>query len=175
MNTGQMYYRIHQFFNGLFAYVNSKDLENVSEILSPAQMALFNSMSTADQAHSIRVFNSLLQQQEQNPELLSAALLHDVGKSRYTLRLWERALIVVMSKLFPLQTKKWDADSPIGWKRPFIIAEQHPIWGAEMVDNAGASQLVINLIRRHQDYDRGMSGNVEDKLLDKLQAVDNDS
>lgn len=151
----------------------------VRAILTPAQMSLFTSMQDSEQAHSLRLLHSLQQAGENDHDLLVAALLHDVGKSRYPLRLWERVVIVLTKAFFPQKVHQWGQGSVRGWQRPFVIAEQHAAWGAEMAAQVGASALSVALIRRHQDppgsLDRTARAPHEERLLVQLQTVDNQS
>jgi putative nucleotidyltransferase with HDIG domain len=139
-------------------------------------------MQPGEQAHSLHVFNQL-RSQRQNPagdlplDLLVAALLHDVGKTRYPLRLWERVWIVIAQSLFPGKAERlgWagelDQKTP-RWQRPLVVAAQHATWGAELADEAGISPLAVNLIRRHQNFLTSKAVTLEDKYLSILQAVD---
>lgn len=149
-------YRIRQFWLALTAAPAVHDLAVAAEVLSPAQMALFQQMQSSEQAHSLWIFHRLRQHLadqdlEGEHDLLVAALLHDIGKSRYPLRLWERIVIVLGKAFFPQQVHHWGLQSPGGWKQPFVVAAQHPAWGAEMAAQAGASPLAVALVRRHQD------------------------
>jgi hypothetical protein len=143
-------------------------------------MELFGHMQSSEQAHSLLVFNQLLAQREMQEDLLGAALLHDVGKSRFPLRIWERVLIVLGKALVPERAADWGQGEPRGWKRPFVVAEKHPDWGAEMASAAGASPLAVSIIQRHQDvFDpaqraHGGERSLEDQLLYKLQEIDNE-
>ena len=56
--------------------------------------------------------------------------------------------------------------------RPFVVAERHPDWGAEMAAQAGASALVVELIRRHQETPDPRPVNQADRLLQQLQVAD---
>jgi len=138
-------------------------------------MSLFNRMHDSEQAHSLRVYNQLLAQGEKDTDLLVAALLHDVGKSRHPLRLYERVVVVLAKALFPEQVKQWGQGDPGGWQRPFVIAEQHPAWGAEMAAQAGASPKAVALIYRHQEKLSGKADTHEDQLLLRLQLLDEES
>ena len=135
----------------MFAKPSPEDLQLVEEILSPPLMALFLRQSAGEQVHSISILRRIGEQGQAHEDLLLAALLHDVGKSRYPLSLWERALIVMVKSLFPERVKDWGSGELRGWNKPFIVAEQHAAWGAKMVEQTGASPLAVELIRRHQE------------------------
>ncbi len=131
-------------------------------------------MQPSEQAHSLKVFHSLVRYGEDNVDLLQAALLHDVGKSLYPLRLWDRAWIVLAKAVFPVHARRWGKGPASGWRRALVVAEQHPEWGARLAEEAGASPRVVTLIRRHQEPTSDvMSINDIDHLLHMLQAFDN--
>ena len=172
---------MRQFWLALNAVPDSQDLALAGEVLSPAQMALFQKMQASEQAHSLWIFRQLRQHLtgqdlEAQHDLLVAALLHDAGKSRHPLHLWERVVIVLGKALFPHQALLWGSQPPGGWKRPFAIAAQHPAWGAELAGQAGASPLSVALVRRHQDVlqENVLDGefSLEDRLLRLLQRFD---
>lgn len=172
-------YRIRQFFEALLASPSADDLERVQQTLNPGQAALFRQLQPSEQAHAVRVLRAVEAQCHQKgsrvpPDLQVAALLHDVGKARYPLWLWERVLIVLGKALFPEAVGRWGLSEPRGWKRPFVIAAQHPAWGAEMAARQGASPRAVALIRRHQDHIPHQNTE-EDRLLAILQAVDDEN
>lgn len=132
-------------------------------------------MQLGEQAHSIQIFQALREQGASHPDLLTAALLHDVGKILYPLNPWERALIVLFKKIFPKQVIAWGRGDPSGWRRPFVVSEQHPAWGASLVAEAGAPAQVIKLIARHQQktvHETKQAITLEDQLLSQLQVLD---
>jgi hypothetical protein len=106
-------------------------------------------MNPADQAHSLGVFESLMAAGLKDPDLLAAALLHDVGKSLARPRLWERVLIVLADRFFPEAKRRWGIGKASGWRRPFVIARQHPQWGSAIVEQAGGSSDLVKLIKHH--------------------------
>ena len=100
----RLIYRVRQF---LLAHVGAPDPQGMSRVekaLSPALFDLFSRMLPFEQAHALRVFDRLSEQGVTHPDLLTAALLHDVGKVRYPLKPWERAVGVLVKKI--------DLDSP---------------------------------------------------------------
>ena len=145
----------------------------VSAQLTPAEMTLFQHFSNSDQWHSYRVMKTLQAANHIHPDLLTAALLHDVGKTRAPLSVWERSWVVLGQVIWPKKTAVWGQDAPLGWKRPFVVKAQHPAWGADMAAAAGSSELAIGLIRRHQDNVPETAVSEMDHLLRHLQWADN--
>src|SRR5512144_2622625 len=110
MSSPRPLYRLRQFSAALFAKPAPEDLRQVEKFLSPQELALFARLQASEQAHSIEVFKSLQSgngTHAQEPDLLVAALLHDVGKCRYPLHLWERVWIVLAQALFPSRIEHW--------------------------------------------------------------------
>lgn len=171
-------YRARQFWKAVAATSDLEGLSEAREVLSPQLMALFLRLQASEQAHSLEVFRRLRQHNVVHPDLLVAALLHDVGKSCYALHLWERVLIVLAKTLVPHKVKDWGQAEARGWKRPFVIAEQHPDWGAALAAGAGASVRAVSLIRRHQERLEAAltgQGTCDDDLLFLLQQYDDES
>lgn len=174
-------YRARQFWLALTAAPAPEDLNLARQALSPSQMELFLKLQPNEQAHSLQIYRQLCDQKPVDDDLLVAALLHDVGKIQYPLRPWERAWIVIAKAILPAKAAEWGQAEPRGWKRPFVIAERHPAWGAEMAARAGTPPTVVSLIRRHQQPvdrpARDSSGAIarEDSLLLRLQLLDDES
>ncbi len=144
-------------------------------MLSVDLMDFFSTLQRSEQNHGLWIYHKLLEQGETNQDLLVAALLHDVGKDRYPIRLWQRVAIVLGRKLIPERAKHWGQGDPQGWKRPFVVAERHAAWGAEMVMRAGASDTTVKLIDRHHNSLKNPLNHPEDQLLCRLQFLDDRS
>lgn len=173
-------YRVGQFWKALFVRPTQEQMALARRVLSPASWELFLKMQPGEQAHSLEILEGLLAQGETDPDLLTAALLHDVGKIRYPLRVWERALVVIGKALFPEKVRQLGMAQPVGWKRAFVVAENHPAWGAEMAAEAGASPAAIEIIRCHQDkppapQSSAGSPSPSENLLYRLQILDDES
>ena len=160
-------YRLRQLWSNLTAGPLSDAAgREVGAALAPAERALFDRFSPADQWHSYRVLCDLRRAGYNDPELLTAALLHDVGKTRYPLSAGDRTAIVVGAVLFPGRVARWGQGAADSWRRPFVVRAQHPAWGAEMAAAAGSRPTVVELIRRHQDKPPA-----EDELAGLLRAL----
>ena len=133
---------------------------------------LFFGMSDPDQSHSVRVFQTLVDQGDDNEDLLRAALLHDVGKSLKPLRAWERSLVVIANLILPNQVLKWGQGEPHGWRKPFVVALQHPEWGAALAQQEGGSETLVTLIRYHQEHPLPSTSKDVQELLERLQTAD---
>ena len=170
-------YRFWQLWSAVQATPDAEDWQLVKQILTPDLAQLFAKLDRSEQAHAIRVCRQLIQEGETNPLLLSAALLHDIGKTRYRLRLWERVWIVIFGwfkKEFqvPLiltdeapQKAKW-------WKRPLLVGQYHPRWGASLLRQHGADERVIWLVEHHQEPFHDPSLDLENEWLNKLEHAD---
>ncbi|MBE2222556.1 MAG: HD domain-containing protein [Anaerolineae bacterium] len=176
----ELFYRVRQFKQAVASpALNETGLTEVQAILSDAEFDLFLRFDRGEQWHSYQVMRTLQEAGHTQPELLQAALLHDVGKTRSPLSVWDRSLIVVMKQVLPGKTAVWGQNPTHGWQRPFVVKAQHPEWGAEMAEAAGSRALVVDLIRRHQDdlsetavAETGVTAE-ENELLRLLQWADN--
>ena len=166
-------YRVRQFIQAAGAWIRPARVEEalLARHLSPLAVDLFRAMSNQDRQHALIVFRTLQQQGYDDPDLLAAALLHDVGKGVPPgggPRLWHRVAVVLLHALWPSLLERLGAEDQGGWRRPFYIQQHHAALGAELARQAGCSPVTIDLIRRHEDPpDQG-----DDPLLAALQAAD---
>lgn len=169
-----VFYRVYQFWQLLAVKeLSDKALSDVAAVLSKQELALFLKYLAGEQWHSYRVWQTLQKAGQTHPDLQVAALLHDVGKTRAPLTIWQRSLIVLVQKLLPGKLAAWGQGEVQGWQRPFVVKAQHPAWGAEMAAQAGSSPLAVSLIRSHQDALAETAVNETDHLLRWLQWADN--
>jgi hypothetical protein len=164
--------RLNQGLRALIAFVRPPDLAEAREVLGPRLTPLFRQMRLSEQNHCLRVMHTLRAQGCNHPDLLVAALLHDVGKTRYPLTLFGRTLPVLVKAVAPRLARRLSQGEPCGLRRPFVVVERHPQWGAEMLAEAGASPLAVTLTRRHQEHLSHPPQSEEDRLLLLLQAAD---
>ena len=169
-----MLYRVWQFWVAFTAQqLPANARQEIGEILQLAENQLFDRFSQSDQWHGYRVMCALREANYCDPALLTAALLHDIGKTCYPLTVWERSLAVVLALFMPQRVRCWGQGEARGWRRPFVVKVQHPAWGADMVAAVGGDPLTVALIRRHQDDLAESADSAEDKLLRLLQWADN--
>jgi len=165
-------YRLQQGLRALGAWLRPVDDEAAARHLSPPLYALYRQMRRSERLHSVRVLRDLLDAGHTQPDLLTAALLHDVGKTRHPFSLPEKVLVVLVKAFAPRLYACWGRAAPRGWRRPFAVSAQHPAWGAEMVARAGGSPLTVALIRHHADPAPAALPEETARLLAALQAAD---
>ncbi len=166
-----MRYRIKQGLRALVAFARPVDMETARCHLAPPLMSLFLQMRRSEQQHSLAVLRTLHAAGHVEPDLMAAALLHDVGKSRAPFHLWDRVLVVLVKAACPRCAARWGKGPPVGWRRPFAVAVQHAEWGAEMLRAAGAPARVVQLVARHDRF-RGAPTNETERLVAALRAAD---
>jgi putative nucleotidyltransferase with HDIG domain len=168
-------YRAWQFWRTIWGRPKAADLSLARRQLSAQLYALFEQMPPAEQAHALRVFTAVKAAGFEDQALLEAALLHDVGKSRCRLFPWERAWVVLGNVFFPQKMAEWGQGEPLGWRKAFVVAVQHAEWGAQMLEDAGAGELTVRLVREHQTASPAGFSVEEAALLAALKQADNEN
>ncbi len=171
----RLVYRSRQFWNTLLVPRKPIPNESLLRNLTPAQLILFRRMQPSEQVHAYQIFKHLEASGWTNPDLLAAALLHDVGKILYPLTIFDRVKVVLGKRLFRGTAQLWTEGTPHGLWRPFVVAEQHAGWGADLASRAGATSLTVELIRHHHDLQSSDLASRTESLLTALQAADNEN
>ena len=141
---------------GFVAPLSAEERLEVARWLPASALPLFNSMSAADQRHSLRVCQGLQARGCTDPDLLAAALLHDVGKAQGRVPFWTRPAIVLGKLCAPRLLSRLATYPRAGlsrWRRSLGYAWWHAEIGAEMAAKAGLSERAALYIRTHHQPD----------------------
>lgn len=164
-------YRIRQFVQATAAWRQPVEADEVERYLPSAAVALFRAMPAYDRRHALKVLHTLQAQGHTDPDLMAAALLHDVGKTvghRHPLRLGHRVMVVLLRAWAPGVLERISRDGAEGWREPFYVQRHHAALGAELARRAGCTPRTVSLIESHEAAPEKIS----DPLGRVLQAVD---
>jgi hypothetical protein len=166
-------YRVQQFVRAAGTWVRPTQIDDglVRRYLPPAAVELFRAMPAYDRRHALAVFHSLRAGGHAEPDLLAAALVHDVGKTLYvggSVRLWHRVTSVLLRRVSPALLERMGADRPGSWRQPFFVQQHHAAIGAELARQAGCNARTVELIEHHEQE----VGGEDDDLLSALRAAD---
>ncbi len=169
-------YRLMQGVRALTAFARPLDDAPARQCLTPAQMALFKRLNRSEQLHSLAVWRAVCAQADSTPRALAAAaLLHDVGKTRYPLQVWQKTIVVLVRQFARPWYARWAQGNPLNlWTRGFVVNAHHPSWGAQMVAEADeeVDALLVWLIAHHADPLEQHVGHPQVELLRRLKAAD---
>lgn len=124
---------------------------------------LFVLQTPRDVMHSVRTAQWLLARNERDTELLSAALLHDIGKGPQRTR--DRVAWVLAQEL-RISGVAVAEKSPIEIRRAMHRSREHSAIGADLLREAGAPEKVVRLTLLHHGEPGG------DAMLSLLQEAD---
>jgi len=168
-------YRVRQFIHAATARIGTSGIDEtlIADYLPPTAVDLFLAMPYYDQQHALNVLATLRRQGHDDPDLLAAALLHDVGKSVSQAgrpRLWHRVATVLGHAFWPDLLERLSQEDPEGgWRQPFYVQKHHAALGAQLAQKAGCSPVTVGLIRQHEEP----GSHADDPWLAALQAADN--
>ena len=171
----RLVYRSRQFRNALPGPRKRITSESLVAYLTPDQLMLFRRMQPSEQVHAYQIFKHLETAGQTDPDLLAAALLHDVGKILHPLSIFDRVMIVLGKRLFRGATQRWAAGTPYGLRRPFVVAARHAEWGADLASRAGATSRTVELIRHHHEARLPNPGSQAERLLAALHTADDEN
>ncbi len=166
-------YRIRQGLRALFAFSQPVDDNLAAEALTPELLHAFHTMRRSEQIHSLNVLRTLMAQGSIPDDLAVAALVHDVGKSRYPFPVWQKTLVVLVRAFVPGWFQRLSSGSETNrLQRPFVLSVHHPAWSADVVSAAGASERAVWLIAHHADAPDQWASHAHADLLQRLRTAD---
>lgn len=139
---------------GFVSPLSAEDQAEVARWLPTSALPLFQTMSHADQQHSLRVCRGLQARGCTEKDLLAAALLHDVAKGHGRVPFWARPIIVIGKLCAPyllarLAVSPYEKMPYPGWRRSLGYAWYHADLGADLAAAAGLPEQAILYIRTH--------------------------
>ena len=138
--------RVGQFVAHLTARVDDAEQSAALTALPPGARAIFAGMPVADRRHALDVAARLVDAGHNDPDLLAAALLHDVGKGE-RMRVWHRVAGVVLEAVAPRLLERLSSGNPRSWRYPFHLYLRHAELSAEHALAAGCSARAAAFIR----------------------------
>ncbi|MBM4429985.1 MAG: hypothetical protein FJ026_06485, partial [Chloroflexi bacterium] len=124
------WHRVRQLGRALTAWVGSEEQALVAHVLPAPAAELFRRLPRQYQRHGLDLLYALRQRGQDAPELLAAALLHDVAKAE-GVRIWHRIATVLLRALCPAWLDRLASPDPASWRYPFWLQLHHPQRGAE--------------------------------------------
>jgi hypothetical protein len=139
-------HRVAQLVAHVRARVDPAETDVAHRILPTRAFAVFEAMPVADRRHALDVVGRLLAAGHDEPDLLAAALLHDVAKGD-RMRLWHRVTGVLLEALAPSLLRRLASRDPASWRHPFHLYLHHGPMSAELAVRAGCGSRVAAFIR----------------------------
>ncbi|MGE0227131.1 MAG: HD domain-containing protein [Dehalococcoidia bacterium] len=149
-------YRSGQFFRGFRWALGPDEVARVCALLNERERLLFVGMQGRDRRHSMDMITWLDRRgavvgRPPPNDLLVAALLHDVGKGPLTVT--DRIVFVLLGAVSLRLRRALGREQGPRWRRALWRLEHHARLGADLLEQAGASPRVVDLVRRHKDDD----------------------
>jgi hypothetical protein len=160
-------HRLGQFVAHVRARVAPEEAALAHRVLPAPLVNLFDGMPVADRRHALDVAGRLLAAGHDDPDLLAAALLHDVAKG-HRMRLGHRIAGVLLQAFAPGVLRRLASPDPRSWRHPSHLYLHHADLSAQRVTAAGGSERAATFIR-------GGAGGVDARLQRALTDADDAS
>ena len=154
--------KVRQFRAHVRAAVGSGERDDLATWLTPAQLALFDSMHVADRRHGLDVVATLRAEGVTDPDLLTAGLLHDAGKG--STGVWPR-VVHSLGEQYGAWIPRVAAVLP-GMRSDLARLRVHAESSARLAAAAGCGPRTVELIR-YQDAPRDPDFGALLKLADE--------
>lgn len=160
-------YRVKQFFWAVKSLSEDVDTAYVNKFLNKKERNLFNKLRKIDKQHCIRVSKDAVRLSEgKNINLnrvAKVALLHDIGKSEYSLNIVEKSMLVILNKVTKGSLKKYNKIKAID------SYYNHAEKGANLLKHFNTyDKEFLDTVRYH--HNNKINGS---KLLDLIRESDN--
>lgn len=142
--------RVRQFVSHVTAQVSPDEALRARALLPPAAYELFAAMPVADRRHALDVLAKLRSSDVTDPDVLTAALLHDAAKGS-RIRLWHRVAVVLVEAVAPRRLESLASADPESWRYPFHLHVHHAEMSARAALGAGCRPRVAAFIRGTPD------------------------
>lgn len=149
-------YRTRQFVTALRPRIADREYAEARALLGPQLIRLFDSMSPRDRRHCLDVYRDLVESGIGDPDVLSAALLHDSGKgtlSGANVRLWHRVVSVLLAAGAPPLLRRLS-----NGRGGLSVLRRHAEIGALLAEALGAPERVVQIIHEHEDRHQADDG-----------------
>ena len=160
-------YRVKQFVWAVKSLSEDVDTAYVNKFLNKKERNLFNKLRKMDKQHCIRVSKDAVRLSEgKNINLnrvAKVALLHDIGKSEYSLNVIEKSILVILNKMTKGRLKKYNTIKAID--SYYYHAEK----GANLLKHFNTyDKEFLDTVRYHHSNKK-----ISNELLDVIRESDN--
>ncbi|ATD53756.1 HD domain-containing protein [Clostridium chauvoei] len=162
-------YRVKQFLWAIESNFKRIDYDYLRKYLNSDEIKLFDTLKHNDKHHCIRVCkDSILMKEQENIDvddfkLAKAALLHDIGKSKFKLNIFEKSIVVLLDKATNGKINKYDNIKQID------IYYNHPKIGEKILRKYNYDEEFLQVIKQHHNYNYDNNN----KILEIISKCDN--
>ena len=159
---------MQQFAAHVRARVTPGEESFARTVLTPAAWELFAGMPVADRRHGLDVAARLRAAGHREPDVMTAALLHDAAKG-HRMRLWHRVAGVLLEAVTPSVLRRLASPHAGSWRHPFWLYLHHAEVSSQLAERAGCTPASGRLIRGEPQ------GESEARLASALRTADDAS
>lgn len=161
--------RVRQFYINLVDKMKEEDYKYVEAILNENEVSLFYKMIKSEQKHSVRLARDIEKAIDyivvDDPDivknrdlLIKSSLLHDVGKSRAKINIFEKSIIVILNKITKGNLKNVN-------NKKVDCYYNHSEYSYELLKDIIDDEIILNIIKNHHSKSN-------DKIIRFFQYMD---